>query len=85
MVIDELIQRLQKLSHAGFGGHAVMVAMNTSEPRVGFIGKVLSPLPEETNPDSPAPEARSMPWSSRRMWTGRLMRQTTSLSDRRAG
>ena len=62
MVIDELIQRLQKLSHAGFGGHAVMVAMNTSEPRVGFIGKVLAPSPEETNPDSPAPEARSMPW-----------------------
>ncbi len=62
MVIDELIERLQKLSHAGFGAHEVMVAMNTSEPRVGFIGKVLPPSPEETNPDSPAPEARSMPW-----------------------
>ncbi len=41
MVIDELIQRLQKLSHAGFGAHEVMVAMNASEARVGFIGKVL--------------------------------------------
>ena len=62
MVIDELIQRLPELSDGGFGGHAVLVAMNTSEPRVGFIGKVLAPSPEETNPDSPAPEARSMPW-----------------------
>ena len=49
MIVDELIKHLQKLSLAGYGGHEMMIII-TSEPRVGFVARVVAPSPEETEP-----------------------------------
>ena len=62
MVVDELIERLRKLSLAGYGGHEMMVAMNASETRVRFVSRVETPSLEETDPHSLELEAQRMPW-----------------------